>query len=147
MELSLDQQAWALCLWREARGEGREGMRAVAWVIHNRSVRWNQRILKVVLAVNQFTSMSHLKQDEQGNWNFEFPSEANEDAVDWQRWKEAQEIVQAIESGEDTSDPTDGALYYANLHTATSGWFFQHIASDIHEHPQTAKLGNHTFFA
>jgi hypothetical protein len=38
-------------------------------------------------------------------------------------------------------------LYYANLKVVTSEWFLLHIAGDKKNHPRTAAIGKHTFFA
>lgn len=135
---SIDQNTWALCLWREARGEGFQGMRAVAWVISNRSALWDRSIRDVIMGKNQFTSMVEQKLPD-GTWGFEFPPDGDV------QWKEAQQIVVAIAHGVDASDPTSAALYYANLATATSGWFFDNIVKSV-EHPRTVVIGHHTFF-
>jgi N-acetylmuramoyl-L-alanine amidase len=46
------------------------------------------------------------------------------------------------------SDPTDGALYYANLKTvSTDSWFYKNIVSRPDEHPFKIKLGEHSFYA
>jgi N-acetylmuramoyl-L-alanine amidase len=126
---STDQQDWALCLWREARGEGFAGMRAVAWVIRNRSIAWAKSIHDVLFDKNQFTSMTGSTKPADGD----------------AQWKEAQQIVAALMHGVDASDPTGGALYYANLATATSGWFFEKIVESA-LHQRTAVIGHHTFF-
>jgi N-acetylmuramoyl-L-alanine amidase len=124
---------FALCLWREARGEGVEGMRAVAWVIWNRSNDWRRSIREVILEPNQFTSMTV------------DPNPPNPEPDDLQM-SEAATIVNDIFSGRDTVDPTKGACYYANLATATSGWFFRNVVENTTVHPQTVKIGLHTFF-
>jgi len=136
--LTIPNNAWALCLWREARGEGREGMRAVAWVIENRSKAWSKSILQVLMSPNQFTSMTDKLQPD-GTWKFHFPPD------DDPQWEDARQIVGSLITGVDKDDPTDGALYYANLATATSGWFFENIASSA-AHPKTIVIGHHTFF-
>ena len=137
--MTVPSNAWSLCLWREARGEGHDGMRAVAWVIQNRSKTWNQTILQVLMAPNQFTSMRDQKQPD-GTWKFIFPPDADP------QWEDARQIVGNLLTGKDTDDPTDGALYYANLQTATSGWFFDHIVNDPVNHPHTVKIGHHDFY-
>lgn len=127
------QHLFATCLWREASGEGVEGMRAVAWVIWNRTQRWGQSIYHVIMAPNQFTSMTvdpHPRVPE----------------PDDLQMAEAQTIVSDLVTGRDTVDPTLGACYYANLAEATSGWFWQHIVKNTVEHPQTAVIGKHVFY-
>src|SRR5690242_15490008 len=99
MLTATDRNTWALCLWREARGEGYAGMRAVAWVIFNRSTRWSKTIREVIMGRNQFTSMVEQKMPD-GSWGFEFPPDADP------QWAEAQRIVVAIDDESDASDPT-----------------------------------------
>ena len=55
---TLDVSIAALCAWREASGEGEQGMRAVLHVIANRSRKWNKSILAVVTQPKQFSSMT-----------------------------------------------------------------------------------------
>jgi spore germination cell wall hydrolase CwlJ-like protein len=131
---SLDVGLFALCLWREARGEGVEGMRAVAWVIWNRSMKWGRSIHDVIMQPNQFTSMTV------------DPNPPNPEPGDLQM-AEATQIASALLDGADTVDPTKGACYYANLATASSGWFFRNIVENRIIHPQTAVIGKHAFFA
>lgn len=136
--MATPDNAWSLCLWREARGEGHEGMRAVAWVIDNRSKAWNKSIMEVVMGRNQFTSMTE-KPLLGGAYEFIFPPDEDP------QWEDARQIVGNLITGKDTEDPTDGALYYANLLTATSGWFWNSI---VHGpgHTQTVVIGKHTFY-
>jgi hypothetical protein len=43
------------------------------------------------------------------------------------------------------ADCTNGAHYYANLHTMESGgWFERPIVDDTLNHPQVAVIGHHT---
>jgi spore germination cell wall hydrolase CwlJ-like protein len=58
----------------------------------------------------------------------------------------ATNIVNAVAAGTD-SDPTNGALYYANLKESTSGWFFRHIVNDPVNHPLRATVGHQVFYA
>lgn len=108
-------------------------MLAVAWVIRNRAIRWRESIHDVIMGRNQFTSMSV----EQNPPNPE-PGD--------KQFADALEIVAEVTSGA-AQDLTNGACYYANLATATSGWFFEHIAQDTANHPMTAQIGRHTFYA
>lgn len=135
---TIPKNAWSLCLWREARGEGHEGMRAVAWVIQNRSKAWNKSIFEVITGKNQFTSMTEQKLPD-GTWGFVFPEDADP------QWEDARQIVGDMITGRDTEDPTDGALYYANLKTMTSPWFMENIVKSA-EHPHTVTIGHHDFF-
>jgi spore germination cell wall hydrolase CwlJ-like protein len=123
---------FALCIWREASGEGHMGMLAVAWVIWNRTIRWKKTLTQVIMGPNQFTSMSVDK-------NPRNPGPGDPQYAD------AREIVAQVMAGV-VQDPTDGTCYYANLAIATSGWFFYHIVNDAVNHPQVAEIGQHTFF-
>ena len=131
-----DLNLLALCLWREARGEGEDGMRAVACVVMNRvKAKWGT-LQKVILGKNQFTSMS-VPSDSQ----FTLQPKAND-----KLYKIASEIAEEAIAGE-LEDTTKGALYYANLKIATSGWFFKNIVGKPKEHPETVQIGRHSFFA
>src|ERR1700733_2224254 len=95
---------YALCIWREARGEGVAGMRAVAWVIWNRSRAWHKTIHDVIMGPNQFTSMTV------------DPNPPNPEPDDLQM-SEAAVIVNNLLSLRDTLAPTKGALsYYSTPH-------------------------------
>lgn len=127
----------ALVIWREARGEGQDGMRAVAHVIRNRVVathlpdRWED----VILGKNQFTSMTYAGDSQLVAW----PKEPDE------KFEFAMRTAQRVYDGED-EDNTGGALFYANLKSATSGWFFTEIVGKPLDHPRTVTIGRHTFF-
>jgi spore germination cell wall hydrolase CwlJ-like protein len=135
---------YALCVWREASGEGIEGMRAVAWIIWNRHKRWDKTLHDVIMAPFQFTSMS-------------VDEHPREPEPDDQQMAEAKVIIGDIINNRDTVDPTHGALYYANLAVVRAaneahglpreaGWFFRHIVNDPVNHPQLAHIGEHTFY-
>jgi N-acetylmuramoyl-L-alanine amidase len=53
-------QKWVacLCMWREARGEGHDGLRAVCHVIANRSLKHGKSWAEVVFQWKQFSSMT-----------------------------------------------------------------------------------------
>lgn len=125
----------ALCIYREARGEGYEGMRAVCHTICNRAEAMKAPahvIHSVIMAKNQFTSMS-VPSDPEFNLEPSGPL-----------WFMAKDIAARVLAGDD-EDPTDGALFYANLATATSGWFFENIVKSP-LHPRTVTIKHHTFF-
>lgn len=54
-----DKWSTALCAWREARGEGRDGIRAVIHVIANRAKLRHQSWAQVVYDKLQFSSMTY----------------------------------------------------------------------------------------
>lgn len=127
-----EAELFSLCIWREASGEGHEGMLAVAWVIWNRTISWKKTLTEVIMGQNQFTSMSVEK------------NPRNPHAGDAQH-ADAQQIVSDVMSGA-MLDPIHGACYYANLRISSSGWFFDHIVKDTVHHPVAAVIGKHTFF-
>lgn len=126
-----------LTVWREARGEGDEGMRAVAFVIRNRVRAWKKDWDDVIAGRNQFSSIS-LKGDSQ---LIVWPDD--DDIKAKQVWL----MCERVFDGVDNDDPTNGALYYYNPKTATSGWFVDNIVKNSKEHPVLANVGRHTFFA
>lgn len=106
-------------------------MLAVAWVIWNRHLRWREALQAVILGKNQFTSMAGAGPEIKPN----DPQMAD-----------ARTIVSQVMAGA-VQDPTNGACYYENASTADSPWFDKHIVADITNHPLTAKIGRHEFYA
>ena len=131
-----------LCVWKEARGDGHTAMDAVAHVIFNRvgAPGFPNNLHDVIYGKNQFSSMSISTDPE---YNLAAPG-AND--PQYPSYLDATNIVNAIVAGTDT-DPTNGALYYANLKQSTSGWFFSHIVNDPENHPLRATLGHQVFYA
>lgn len=129
----------ALVGWKEARGEGLLGVRAVMHVILNRvgAVGFAHTLHDVIYGKNQFTSMS-VASDPEYNLTPKYT-----DAIFVASIKIAENILS--DTAPDV-DITNGAHYYANLKTATSGWFYNNIVLDTVNHPQTAVIGHHTFF-
>jgi N-acetylmuramoyl-L-alanine amidase len=130
-----DVNSLALCAWKEARGEGVEGMRAVMHAIVNRVTAWGETIHNVIYGKNQFTSMSVPTDPE---FNLE-PSDAD------MQYTECLEIAPLVLNGSDP-DCTNGACYYANLKNVTSGWFERNIVNNPIKHPQTVVILHQTFF-
>lgn len=132
----------ALCVWKESRGEGQEGMEAVAYVILNRAKAWyshtNERVHAAVYAKNQFTSMS-VPSDPEFSLT-PHPSDPQYAFCDT--------LCTSLLANADNSlmnDPTHGALYYANLAESTSGWFFDNVVRSP-AHPLLATIGKQNFF-
>lgn len=116
-----DIHSMALCVWKEARGEGSFGMRAVAHVIKNRIgyPGFAHTLHDVIYGKNQFTSMSVPSDPE---FNLIPPPGDHYFAY-------ALSICPLVVT-ESASEPdiTNGAHYYENAETATSGWFGRVIA-------------------
>jgi spore germination cell wall hydrolase CwlJ-like protein len=125
----------ALCVWKESRGDGQLGMKAVLDVIYNRARDWNKTLHEIVYAKNQFTSMSVPSDPE-----FNFEPQPGDMAYQF-----AQGITRSmLESG--MGDITNGAHYYDNPKTATSGWFVDNIVKDTVNHPFTVTIGKQNFY-
>lgn len=101
----------ALCAWREARGEGADGIRAVLHVINNRSKQRNKSWAFIVYERLQFSSMTY-KNDPQLC--------LVPDAAD-QRFKMCQALAQSVYDGQD-DDLTAGSDHYFAPATVLPSW-------------------------
>lgn len=131
----------ALCMWREARGEGEEGMRAVGHVVMKRAATWYRTYAEPVhMAImyrGQFTSMSDPRDPEyrlhpvEGDPQYAF----------------CRQIALLLIAGTDP-DITKGALYYANLEELKPNcWFIREIVAQPTQHPELARIFRQTFYA
>ena len=102
------------------------------WVAVNRSHQDKVPLDKVILGKNQFSSMTILGDPCTVRWP-QSPCDSFLGAIG---------MANAILSGTDTSDPTHGAYYYANLANTTSQWFKDNVETKT----PLVKIGNHTFF-
>lgn len=146
-----DIHSAALCAWKEARGEGVEGICGVLWVLKNRVgfPGFAHTLHDVIYGKNQFTSMS-------------VPSdpEFNLEPKPGDMWEAAKGLAENIfgslelvdnEAGSLVSqrreqDPTAGAHYYANLHNIDKGGWFERNIMKSPDHPITTQILHHTFF-
>lgn len=98
-----DQVVLALCIWRENRGHGREGMQSVANVVMNRAAKRGTSAYYECVRPVQFSSMTTKGDPELGLW----PAEGDA------QWEMALDLAQSAAAGA-LADITDGAtLYYA----------------------------------
>lgn len=120
----LDEFMLSLCVWREARGEGYFGMKAVASVIRNRVAdpRWPHNLRDVVLQKRQFSCFN--ADDPQVTKYPDF-----NDVWD--------ECVRACEFSL-RGDPTNGANHYHSTSIAPPKW--------ADPAKITARIGNHIFY-
>jgi N-acetylmuramoyl-L-alanine amidase len=134
-----DIQLAALCAWKEARGNGLTGMHAVLHCLKNRvgAKGFASTLHDVILGKNQFTSMS-VSSDPEFNLQPHDVAPAN-------LWTEAQRLAVLVLTTDD-ADPTQGAHYYENPKTATSGWFQRVIVADSVNHPRLVQIEDHTFY-
>lgn len=92
-----------LCVWREARGEGFEGKRGVAWTIRNRVTHpkwWGHDWHSVILKPWQFSS-----------FNLQDPNNTRWPADDDPSFADCCAAAVPVYNIGDT-DPTDGATHY-----------------------------------
>lgn len=122
-----DKVSMALCMWREARGEGVDGMRAVGHVINNRAIALKKSWAQIVYAKLQFSSMTYP----------EDPQLTNIPVVPDEQFAQACTIADAIAAGTD-EDLTQGAQYYFADSIAMPNWAKQMT--------ETSKIGRQTFF-
>lgn len=122
-------QKWcaALCLWREARGEGRDGLRAVCHVIKNRADLWHKSWAEIVYQKLQFSSMTYPHDPQLTR----VPSEPDPTFVD------CYEIADLVWGGGDF-DITQGATHYFADTIPTPSW-----ADGM---AFLVKLGHHSFY-
>lgn len=115
-----------ITVWREARGEGIEGMRAVAWVIENRANdarrRWPSDPEHICLEPKQFSC-----------WNDTDPERSLYPFVTDEQFEQAGMVWVNLHA---MPDPTGGATFYRNV--AVAGPFPA-------GYEVTAVIGKHTF--
>jgi N-acetylmuramoyl-L-alanine amidase len=122
-----DKWCAALCAWREARGEGRDGIRAVLHVIANRAKQSNKSWAQIVYARLQFSSMTYGSDPQLTN------VPVSPDTV----FADCFEIADNIANGGDF-DLTDGATHYFADSIPMPEW-----AKTMTE---TVKIGRQTFY-
>lgn len=130
-DLSDPADVMARTLWGEARGEGTDGMKAVACVVMNRVANpgwWGRDVISVCLKAFQFSC-----------WLPNDPNRAKLLSVTQEdmQFAEAVDIAHQAISGLLT-DETDGATSYYERHITAPHW----VANCVH----TVDIGNHRFF-
>lgn len=134
-----DVDVVARTLWGEARGEGRQGMEAVAWVIRNRVETdigndgkpdwWGEGYEGVCKAPMQFSC-----------WNADDPNREKLPTLHegMETFREAKAIARSVMLGL-VPDPTGGATHY-HTKAVSPPW------SKSPKVVKTAEIGRHTFF-
>jgi N-acetylmuramoyl-L-alanine amidase len=117
----------ALCAWREARGEGRDGMRAVLHVIQNRAAKQGKSWHEIVYAKDQFSSMTYP----------EDPQLCNVPKTPDASFEMCMSLADAVKLGTDP-DLTQAATNYFADSIPMPEW-----AKSM---KQTVKIGHQTFF-
>lgn len=128
--MALDYEVAQATIWMEARGEGFEGMLAVAWVIVNRlrSDKFGPTLGHVCLQPYQFSC-----------WNTHDPNRQALAAAEplAKAWLESEQALFAALHPK-APDPTDGALYYCEKELEGRPPFDRLLL--------TARIGKHSFF-
>jgi len=101
----------SLCAWREARGEGRDGIRGVLHVIANRGKAWNKSWAEIVYQRLQFSSMTA-----PGDPQLELVPKTTDPI-----FQECCEIAMVISAGGDF-DLTQGATHYYAISIPEPNW-------------------------
>jgi spore germination cell wall hydrolase CwlJ-like protein len=136
-----DLDLLALCLFREGRGEGELGCRAIAHVIYNRVNTWcrssdPEAVHRTIMGKNQFSSMSVPSDPE-----FSLYPQQNDES-----YQMCVQVAKTVLGGADI-DVTLGAHYYANLlDIAKDSWFTRNIVNRADVHKELAQIGKHTFY-
>jgi len=129
MATASDYAMTALCLWREARGEGHAAMVSVACVLRNRVQRRGTSFYAEVVRPWQFSSIS-AKGDPQLT-NYPAPADPF--------WQMAQDVARAVIDGQ-AQDATQGStLYYDDSISFPATWNRAKVIP-------TVKIGRLNFF-
>lgn len=118
----------ALCLWREAAGEGAMGMLAVALVIRNRVYAGRGTWDQVITKPWQFSSMTAPGDPMLVRW----PGGLDRSFLD------ALDIAEKVKDP-NTPDITNGATMYYNPKVASPKWDFDRLKN-------VASIGRHVFY-
>lgn len=122
---------FARTLYMEARGSGRDGMRAVAHAIYNRFRKGLLTIAGVCMADQQFSCWNAARDDSNREKMNDLPM--NDPILE-----QARVIVASIEVDE---DPTGGAtLYYAKSMVQPPNWALEGKTTF------TVEIGGHRFY-
>lgn len=133
----------ALCLWREARGDGQSGMTAVACVLRNRVHKNNSTYYAEVTRPEQFSSMTAKGDPQLGK--YPEPSDT---------WWTAAQLIAGNVVDNAVSDITGGATLYWNPAGISSEKTFTLPNGNTVRFPQTwnpsavqftAQIGKHIF--
>ena len=118
----------ALNLYHEAKGEGREGMLAVGWVVLNRLAdgAFPRAVADIVTQGCQFGWLCDDRPDE---------------PTDHRAWRRALAIAAELLTADPPPDPTRGAMWFHNAGLADPGW------CDRGRMAPSTRIGNHLFYA
>lgn len=131
------------CLWKEARGEGNNGMLAVACVVRNRTTKHHSSYYSEIVAPWQFSSITAKGDSQLILW----PKESDP------LWQQAQLIATNVIDGS-VQDITGGATLYWNPNGIQSDRLFKLNDGSMVSFPaswnakvvsETMQIGHHIF--
>lgn len=130
MLVAYDKTLLLVLGFREARGDGRDAMRAVMHVVANRVKANKSSWISEICKPKQFSSITVC---------------GDSQTVVWPTEKDAVNLYALVSNIYDGTDPdnTNGALYYANEANVTSSWYRENIMTD--NHPVSATIGQQVF--
>ncbi|HWL67536.1 MAG TPA: cell wall hydrolase [Geminicoccus sp.] len=121
----------ALTMYHEARGQSRDAMRAVGWVVLNRArdAEFPDGIREVVVEPTR-----------SGKCQFGWAcGDLSVDPAEPEAWRQAEELAGEL-LFQPSHDPTAGALWFWESWRERPGW----LGPDVRE---TLQVGGHSFFA
>lgn len=139
----VDYGILALCLWREARGEGYAGQVAVACVVRNRVLKNSTSYFGEITKKWAFSSITATGDPQLGLYPNVFDTQ----------WQQCQQIAQSVADG-DITDTTGGATLYWNPLGIKSNVTFETLSGQTVDFPQswnpevvseTVQIGSHIF--
>jgi len=133
-DLTKDDLIVAATIWGEARGEGTEGMKAVANVIRNRDNSLNKSPKDVVLQKKQFSIWNDTTTD---NFLNKINKSTLKNPKDGSAWETAQNLVKNYVKIKGP-DNTKGAQFYHTISIKPS-WNYSKLK-------YTTTIGNHKFY-
>jgi len=133
-DLTKDDLIVAATIWGEARGEGSEGMKAVANVIRNRADSLKKSPKDVVLQKKQFSIWNDTTTD---NFLNKIKKSILKNPTDGSAWETAQNLVKNYVKKKGT-DNTKGAEFYHTTSIKPS-WDYSKLK-------YTTTIGNHKFY-
>lgn len=126
-----ERRLYALNLYHEARSQGREGMIAVGWVVHNR--------IDDQAYPNTITGVINQRRGRNCEWGWTCDGRSDEPR-EAEMWQLAQEVTDLMLGASRPADPTAGALWFHETFRSQPGWMGNQVR-------RTLTLRDHHFYA
>ena len=124
------QQIMALNLYHEGRGEGRDGMVAVGWVVLNRVADESYP--------NDVVSVIKQSRGSRCEWGWWCDGKSDQ-PTEPEMWALSQEVAKELLGESPPTDPTKGALWFHETFRDRPGWMGDDVV-------KTVTLGGHHFY-